>query len=333
MGTLNRIAFVGLIAAGAVAVETPASAQNGATAAGKSYPTKYVRVITGGAGNMADIVTRQIGQRLTERWGQSVVVDNRGGAGGTIATGLAARAMADGYTLLMSDRTAIAVAPSAYKDLPYDPARDLAPIALAARAPLVIVVHPSVPATKLREFLDYAKQRPGALNYAGSGPATVTHIAGEVLKQMAGIEMTLVQYKGTPAAMLALVSGEVKVGFGMVPIALPHIAAGKLRAYVITSNRRFSGLPDVPTSAEAGLPGFESDYWIGMLAPARTPGQIIAKLNHEIVSILKTPELQASLHAQGAEFAAGTPEEFAAFIKSETVRLRKVIELARIRAE
>lgn len=333
MHALSRIAFVVLVASSALAAATPAWGQNEANDGGKPYPTKYVRVITGGAGNMADIVTRQIGQRLAERWGQSIVVDNRGGAGGTIATGLVARATADGYTLLMSDRTAISVAPSAYKDLPYDPARDLSPIALAARAPLVIVVHPSVPATKLREFLDYAKQRPGTLNYAGSGPATVTHIAGEVLKQMAGIEMTLVQYKGTPAAMLAVVSGEVKVGFGMVPIALPHVTTGRLRAYAITSNRRFSGLPDVPTSAEAGLPGFESDYWIGMLAPARTPGPIIGKLNHEIVSILKTPELQASLHAQGAEFVAGTPEEFATFIKSETARLKKVIEVAGIRAE
>ncbi len=261
------------------------------------------------------------------------MIENRPGAGLTIGTGMAARATPDGYTLLMSDRTAIAVAPSAYKGLSYDPAKDLAPITLVARAPLLIVAHPSVPATKLRELIDYAKQRPGVLNYAAAGQATVNHIAGELFKQMAGVEITAVNYKGTPAAMLAVVSGEVKVGFGMVPVALQHVNAGRLRAYAITSNKRFSGLPDVPTSAEAGLPGFESDYWIGMLAPARTPGQIIGKLNTDIVSILKTPELQTSLLAQGAELVAGTPQEFAAFITSETARLKKVVDLAGIRME
>jgi tripartite-type tricarboxylate transporter receptor subunit TctC len=321
------------ILASAVNAAVPAFAQNAATGSGQPYPTKYVRVITGNAGNMHDIILRQLGQRLSERWGQSVVVENRGGAGLTIGTGMVARATPDGYTLLMSDRTAIAVAPSAFKGLSYDPARDFAPITLVARAPLVVVAHPSVPATRLRELIDYAKQRPGTLNYAGSGPATVTHIAGEVLKQMSGIEMTLVQYKGTPAAMMAVVSGEVKVGFGMVPIALPHVTAGKVRAYAITSNKRFSGLPEVPTSAEAGLPGFESDYWIGMLAPARTPGELVARLNKDMVSILRTSEMQASLLAQGAELAAGTPEEFAAFIRSETARLRKVVEIAGIRMD
>jgi tripartite-type tricarboxylate transporter receptor subunit TctC len=292
-----------------------------------------VRVITGTAGNMHDIIVRQLGQRLAERWGQSIVVENRPGAGLTIGTGLAARATPDGYSLVMSDRTAIAVAPSAFKGLSYDPLKDLAPITLVARAPLLIVAHPSLPATRLRELIDYARQRPGVLSYAAAGPATVNHIAGELFKQMAGVEMTAVNYKGTPAAMLAVVSGEVKVGFGMVPVALQHVNAGKLRAYAITSDKRFPGLPDVPTSGEAGLPGFESDYWIGMLAPARTPAPIIGKLNTDIVSILKTPEMRSSLLAQGAELAAGTPEEFTAFIKSETARLKKVVDAAGIRME
>ena len=321
------------IAIGAAATVAPASAQDSSTHSGKPYPTKFVRVITGGAGNMHDIILRQLGQRLTERWGQTVVIENRPGAGLTIGTGMAARATPDGYTLVMSDRTAIAVAPSAFKGLSYDPLRDLAPITLVARAPLLVVAHPSLPATKLRELIDYARQRPGVLSYAAAGPATVNHIAGELFKQVAGVEITAVNYKGTPAAMLAVVSGEVKMGFGMVPVALPHVNAGKLRAYAITSNKRFSGLPDVPTSAEAGLPGFESDYWIGLLAPARTPAPIIGKLNADIVSVLNTSELQSLLLAQGSELAAGTPAEFSAFIRSETARLKKVVDVAGIRME
>lgn len=233
----------------------------------------------------------------------------------------------------MSDRTSLAVAPSAFRRLSYDPAKDLAPITLVARAPLLVVAHPSVPATRLRELIDYARQHPGALNYAAAAQATVNHIAGELFKQMAGVEITAVHYKGTPAAMLAVVGGEVQMGFGMVPLALPHVTAGKLKAYAVTSNKRFSGLPEVPTAAEAGLPGFESDYWIGMLAPARTPGELIGRLNFEIVSILRTSEMQASLLAQGAEPAAGTSEEFVVFIRSETARLKKVVETARIRMD
>jgi len=329
MSAFQRIAAA--IVAGVAAA--PIAAQDASTHSGKPYPTKFVRVITGGAGNMHDIILRQLGQRLTERWGQSVVVENRGGAGLTIGTAMVARATPDGYTLLMSDRTAIAVAPSAFKGLSYDPLKDLAPITLVARAPLLVVAHPSLPAAKLRELIDYARQRPGVLSYAAAGPASANHIAGELFKQMASVEITAVNYKGTPAAMLAVVSGEAKMGFGMVPVVLPHVNAGKLRAYAITSNKRFSGLPDVPTSAEAGLPGFESDYWIGMLAPARTPAPVIARLNTDIVSVLRTPELQSSLLAQGSELAAGTPAEFSAFIRSETARLKKVVDVAGIRME
>lgn len=328
--------FQGIAAAiviGTAAAAVPAFAQDSSIHSGGAYPTKYVRIITGGAGNLHDIILRQVGPRLTERWGQSVIIENRPGAGLTIGTGMAARATPDGYTLVMSDRTAIAVAPSAFKGLSYDPLKDLAPITLVARAPLLVVAHSSLPAAKLRELIEYARQRPGVLHYAASATATVNHIAGELFKQMTNVEITAVHYKGTPAAMLAVVSGEVKMGFGVVPVVLPHLNAGKLRAYAITSHKRFSGLPDVPTSAEAGLPGFEADYWIGMLAPARTPAPIISKLNADFVSILRTSELQASLLAQGSELAAGTPAEFSAFIRSETARLKKVVDVAGIRME
>lgn len=331
MTTVHRHTAGKPVAAGILAAALLAIAQNSSADSGQSYPTKYVRIITGGAGNMNDIVARQLGQRLSDRWGQSVVIENRPGGGNTIATGKVARATPDGYTLAISDRTALAVAPSAFKHLSYDPARDLAPITLVARAPLLIVAHPSIPATKLHELIDYAKQRPGALSYAAAAQATVNHIAGELFKQMAGVEITAVHYKGTPAAMLAVVSGEVQLSFGMVPIALPHVTAGKLKAYAVTSNKRFSGLPEVPTAAEAGLVGFETDYWIGMLAPARTPVKLIAKLNSDVVSHLRSSEMQESLLGQGAEVAAGTSEEFAVFIRSETARLKKVVETAGIR--
>lgn len=322
-----------IVIASWVSVGLPALAQNSAVGTGHAYPTKYVRIITGAAGNMHDIVARQLGQRLSGLWGQAVVIENRPGAGNTIATGLAARAAPDGYTLAISDRTALAVAPSAFKSLSYDVARDLAPITLIARAPLMIVAHPSIPTTKLREFVEFAKQRPGMLNYAGAGPATVSHIAGELFKQFTGVDAILVQYKGSPAALMAVVTGEVSMGFVMIPVAQPHVSSGKLRAFAVTSSKRFSGLPEIPTSAEAGLPGFETDFWLGMLAPARTPEKLIGKLNHDVVSNLRAPDVQASLLAQGAELAAGAPEEFAAFIKSETARLKKVVETAGIRMQ
>ncbi len=272
-------------------------------------------------------MTRQLGQRLSERWGQPVVVENKPGAGLTIGTALAARSNPDGYTLLMSDRTAIAVAPVLHKSLPYDPIADLSPITLAARSPMMLVAHPSVPASNLREFIAYARKQPGGLiNMAGAGPGTAAHMTAEQLKVATGLNLTSIQYKGGGAATLAIVSGETKAGFGNIPNVLPHVTAGKLKAYAVTSKTRFSGAPDVPTAAEAGLPGFESEQWIGMLAPARTRAELIGKLNRDMVEFLQAPEMQAAMRAQGAEPAPGTPAEFALFIKSETVKLRKVIE-------
>ena len=326
MRALHRVMVTSLFTAGVVAVAAPAFAQN--------YPTKYVRIITGNPGSMTDIVTRQLAQRLGERWSQSVVVENQGGAGITVGTGLAARSTPDGYTLLLADRTSIAVAPNLHKSLPYDPVRDLAPISLVAVAPQLLVAHPSVPAANLREFIDYAKQRPGAIDYASAGPGTAIHITGELLKQVAGIDMVAIQYKGGGAAMIAIVSGEAKAGFGLMPVALPHVRAGKVKAYAITSTKRFAGTPDIPTVIEAGLPGFGSEYyWIGMFAPARTPPALVAKLNRDIVEILQAPALQTALLAQGAEPSPGSPAEFAAFIKSEIAKLKNVIEIAGIKVE
>jgi tripartite-type tricarboxylate transporter receptor subunit TctC len=306
----------------------------GAPAFAQNYPTKPVRIITGSPGAMTDIVTRQIAQRLSERWGQPVVVENHAGGGLIVGTGLAARSTPDGYTLLLADRTSIAVAPNMHKNLSYDPLRDLAPISLVAVAPQLLVAHPSVPAANLREFIDYAKQRPGALDYASAGPGTAIHITGELLKQAAGLDMVPIQYKGAGAAMIAIVSGEVKAGFALMPVALPHVKASKVKAYAITSTKRSSEAPNIPTMAEAGLPAFGSDhYWLGMFAPAHTPAAILGKVNRDLVEILRTPAMRNALLAQGAEPAPGTPEEFTPFIKSETAKLKKLIELTGMRAD
>lgn len=325
MRALRIVTTAALIVAGVVAAVAPAAAQN--------YPAKPVRIITGSAGSLVDIVARHLAQRLGERWGQPTVVENRPGAGLTIGTGVAARAEPDGYTLLVSDRTALAAAPSLYKTLSYDPVKDLAPITLVAVAPMWLVAHPSVPADNLREFIVYAKQYKGGLDFASAGPGTAPHMTNEQLRLAAGIDLVNVQYKGGGAAMAAIVSGEAKAGFLVAANTLSFVNAGKLKAYAVSSKKRFTGTPDIPTADEAGLPGFESTYWLGMLAPAGTPAQLIGKLNRDFVEILQTAAMRAALVTQGAEAAPGTPEEFAAFIKSETVKLKEVIDRTGMRAD
>lgn len=331
MRGIREVAAAPLIAAIFLAAAS-ASAQTHSTNAGQAYPAKPVRIITGGAGIFHDVVTRQLGQRLSERWGQPVVVENQPAAALTIGTGIAARAAPDGYTLLMSDRSALAVAPSLYKSLPYDAVKDFSPITLAALTPNMLVAHASVPAATLAEFLEYAKEQPHGLHFASAGPGTNNHIAMELLKHATGVNAVPIHYKGGGASTLAILSGEVKAGF-VFPNNLPHVKAGKIKAYVVTGRQRFPGAPDIPTATEAGLPGFELEFWIGMLAPARTPPALIAKLNHDIGEILRTPEMRTILLAQGAEAAPGTPDEFAAFIRSESAKMKKLIELTGMRAE
>lgn len=304
-----------------------------ASASAQNYPDKPVRIITGGVGTFHDIVTRQLAQRLSERWGHAVVVENQGAAALTIGTGMVARAAPDGYTLVISDRSALAVAPNLYKSIPYDPAKDFAPITLVALAPTMLVAHPSVPASTLSEFLAYAKAQPRGIDFATAGPGTNNHIAMELLKHATGVNAVAIHYKGGGASSLAILSGEVKAGFALVPGVLPQVKAGKLKAYVVTGKRRFPGAPDIPTAAEAGLPGFELEFWIGMLAPAHTPPAIVAKLNHDVGEILRTPELRTLLLAQGAEAAPGTPDEFAAYINSEAAKMKKLIELTGMRVD
>ncbi len=297
------------------------------------YPTKPVRIITGGAGTFHDVVTRHMGQRLSERWGQPVVVENQPAAALTIGTGIAARATPDGYTLVMSDRSALAVAPHLYKKIPYDPVRDFSPITLAASSATMLVAHPSLPAGSLSEFLAYAKAQPQAVQFATAGPGTNNHIAMELLKIATGMNAVAVHYKGGGQSALAMLSGEVKVGFGLMAGVLPHVKAGKMKAYVVTSRQRFPGAPDVPTAAESGLPGLELEFWIGMLAPARTPSALITRLNRDIGEILQSPEMRKTLFAQGAEAVPGTPAEFTAFINSESAKMKNLIELTGMRVD
>ena len=321
----TRFAAVLALIATMLLAATSASAQN--------YPVKPVRIITGGSGTFHDIVTRQLGQRLSERWGQPVLVENQPAAALTVGTAMGARAAPDGYTLVMSDRSALAVAPHLYKSVPYEVTRDFSPITLAALAPTMLVAHPSVPAANLSEFLAYAKAESRGVDFATAGPGTNNHIAMELLKHATGVNAVPVHYKGGGASTAAILSGEVKAGFALVPSMLPHVKSGKVKVYAVSGRQRFPGAPDVPTAAEAGFPGFELEFWIGMLAPARMPPALVDRLNREIGEVLQTPAMQATLLAQGAQAAPGSAGEFAAFMKNESAKMKRLIELTGMRAD
>ncbi len=294
-------------------------------AAAQDYPTRPVRlVIPFPPGGSNDVVGRLIAMHLAERLGKQVVVDNRGGAGGVIGTEVVAKSPADGYTLLVISM-AHAVNPWLYK-LTYDPIKDFAPIALLAKGANVLVVHPSLPVKTVKDLIDLAKAKPGQLNFASSGNGTSIHLAGELFKTMAGVSMVHVPYKGSAPAIADLLGGQVSCMFDNMPSSLPHIKAGKLRAIAVTSARRSPAMPELPTIAEAGLPGYEAASWFGLLAPAGTPREIVTKLNHTIVESLKTPEMKERLSSQGAEPVGDSPEEFAAYIRSEIAKWAKVVK-------
>ena len=299
----------------------------GMAAYAQNYPVKPVRIVAATAGTTGDLLARYLAQQLNARWGVQVIVDNRSGAGATIAADVAAKAAPDGYTLHIGQLASFAAAVTLYRKLPYDPVRDFAPITRFADVPLIIIAHPSLPVTSLREFIDYAKKRPGAISYSSASIGTGSHLTMELLTHVAGIKLLHIPYRGSGAATTALISGEVPVSAIVVPNALPQVKAGKARAYAITSRKRFSGAPEIPTADEAGLRGFESTAWFGMFAPARTPRELLDRLNRDLVEILRTPATDAWLLAQGAVPSPGTPEELAAFVRSETVKWKKVIEL------
>jgi len=302
------------------------------TASGQ-YPAKPVRfIVPSAAGGGTDIIARAISLKLSESLGQQFVVDNRPGAGQMIGIEIAAKSPADGHTILMAAST-LAINPIMYKKVPYDPLRDFAPITQAATLANVIVVHPSLPVKSIAELIAYAKQRPGQLNFASAGIGTSPQMSVELLKSMAGIDMVHIPYKGTSPGVVDLLAGQVSVMAPNLLTALPHIKAGKLRALAVTSAKRSQGLPEVPTIAESGLPGYDSTQWYGVLAPAGTVREIVMRLHDEIVRALRTPEVMRRLAADGAEPVGGSPEEFTAFIKSEIDKWAQVARVAGIRAE
>ena len=296
-------------------------------ASAQTYPTKPIRlVVPFPPGGATDILARDVAQKLTEAWGQQVIVDNRPGAGGNIGSELVAKSAPDGYTLEMGTVGTHAINASLYAKMPYDHVKDFAPVILVAGVPNVLVVNPAVPANSVAELIAYAKANPGKLNFASSGNGTSIHLSGELFKVMAGVQMTHVPYKGSSPALQDLLGGQVQLMFDNLPPSLPQIKAGKLRALAVTSLARAPALPDVPTMAEAGLPGYEASSWFGVLAPAGTPPAIVAKLNAEIAKWLATPEAKEKLSKQGANAAGGTPEDFAKHIAAETAKWAKVVK-------
>jgi tripartite-type tricarboxylate transporter receptor subunit TctC len=296
------------------------------------YPAKAVRIVTSTPGNFHDIVARHLGRVLSEKWQQPVVVENRGGAGATLAATAVAQAPADGHTLLVTDRTALTVSPTLIRNLAYDPFKDLAPISLLAAAPMILVAHPTVPAATMQEFVSHARGA-GQTELASAGPATGPHLLGEMLRYTSGGNFINVHYKGTPAALLGLLAGDAKAGFMLVPVVLPHIRAGKVKAYAISSKTRFAGAPEIPTMAEVGMSALESELWLAAMAPAGTPQPIIDKLNRDVVEALKQPSMRELLLAQGASPMHSSPAELAAYMRSETARWRNVIDRAGIRLD
>ncbi len=298
-----------------------------AGALGQGYPSKAIRIIVPYTpGGTSDILARSIGQKLNQAWGQPVVVENRAGANGNIGANMVARSPADGYTLLLADVGALAISPSVFPDLPFDPAKDFAPVVLISYSPHVLGVHASVPAKSVKELIDLAKSKPGQLNFATAGVGSAPHLAGIEFALRAGIQWTYIPYQGGSAAVIDVVAGHADVLFnGMLPV-VPHLKGGKLRALAVSSAKRTAAAPEVPTVAESGLPGFETGSWQGMLAPAGTPREIIDRLNAEIRRILATPELKKQLADQGTEVRAGPPEELERFIQTEIPRWAAVVK-------
>ncbi len=311
----------------ALAVASPA-------AFAQTYPTKPVRLMVPfPPGGSTDIVARIVAQQVSERLGQQMVIENRGGAGGTIGTALVAKAPADGYTLVLGTTNTHVVAPAVYPKLDYDPIKDFAPVSLLAVTPYLLVVHPNVKAGTLKEFIEVARAQPGKLNYASAGTGSTTHIAMEMLKLASTTFMLHIPYNGNGPAGTAVIAGQVEALFGSLPAVLPHAKSGKVRALAVGTPVRSPALPDVPTVAESGYPGFDASLWLAIMAPANTPAAIIDRLNKEIVAVIKAPESAAALAKAGAEPLSSTPAELTAMIREGIPKYVKVVQTAGIKPE
>jgi len=317
-----RIAMLSIVA---LLASTTAIAQPAA------YPTKPIRIVVAYTpAGATDILARTIGQKLTEAWGQAVIIDNRPGANGNIGTEYAAKATPDGYTLLMVTAGTHGINPGLYRKLGFDAVKDFAPVSLVAMVPNVFVVNNAVPTKDLKEFIAYAKANQGKLNYGSPGNGSTAHLSMELFKSMTGIQMVHVPYKGSAGVLADLIGGQIVVTMDNMPPYVPQVKAGKIRALAVSPARRSPALPDVPTVAEAGVPGYDSGAWFGLVAPANTPKDLVAKLSRETARILKLPDVSARLADLGAESVGGTPEQFSAHIKAEIAKWAKVIRDANV---
>ena len=333
--TQKRLALLAVSCAVAIAstVHVAGAAQSAPPASAERYPTRPIRFIVPfapGGGN--DRVARLIAGRLSEAWGEQVVVDNRPGGGGNIAAELVANASPDGYTIFLFN-SANAIAPSLHKTLPWQPLRDFQPVILVATSPFALVVHPATPAKSVKELIALAKAKPGAYNYASGGTGSSTHLAGEHFKQLAGIDIVHVPYKGAAPAFVDLLAGRVTMYFSSIPPALPHIKAGRVRALGISSERRSPLMPDLPAISEAGVPGYTSGASYGIVTPARTPQSIVHTLNSEVMKILSDGNTRSILANEGADVAGGSPEDYARFMKDEIAMWARIVKAAHVQID
>ena len=326
MKRLIRFAAVFVLVLVVAGAPDPAHAQ--------SWPSKPIRLVIAQApGSATDVISRVVANPLSETLGQPIVIDARPGAGGALGTEVAARSAPDGYTLFMANNSTHGSNPAVYAKLPYDAVKDFAPISFVASVPYVLVVDPKLPVKSVQEFIAYVRARPGKLNYASAGNGSTHHFCGELLKSMTGIDIQHIPYKGSGPGIAGLLAGEVSMMFSNVADIGSQIKAGKVKPLAVTAQKRAAMLPDVPTMAEAGLPGFVITSWFGLLAPAGTPAPVIARLNAETVKALSREDVKEKLGAQGLEVASSTPEQFGEHIKSEIARFTKIARSAGIHAE
>jgi tripartite-type tricarboxylate transporter receptor subunit TctC len=307
------------IAAAAVCAAFSAHAQN--------YPSKPIRwIIPFPPGGGTDVISRTLATELTKAWGQQVIADNRPGSGGTIGLAAATKLPPDGYNLVLGQLANVGIAPALYSKLPYDPVKDLQPITLALTSPLVLVAHPSFPAKNLKELIAIAKAKPDTVTFGSPGNGTTGHLGIELLKTMTNIRMTHIPYKGAVPAFTGLMGGEIAIYLSSIPPALPHLQSGRVRGLGVTSAKRMATLPNIPTIAEAGVPGYEVTNWYGVMAPAGLPKDVLARLHGELVRILKQPDVQHRFAAEGGDIGADTPEHFAQFIRNEIAKWGKAVK-------
>ncbi len=330
---MSKRMFLSVVAAAVAAISTTGALAQGGSSADSSYPTKPIRIVVPlTAGGPTDLLARIVGQQLGEKLGQTVIIENRPGAGGNIGAELVAKAAPDGYTLFMGTSGPLSINGSLYNKLPYNPATDFAPIVLIASAPFVVATHPSLPAKSVKELIDLARSKPGQLNF-GAVSGSAAHLATELFKSMAGLDMVHIAYKGAAPATNDLVAGQIQLSFASTPGVMPSVKAGKLTALAVTSAKRMTELPQIPTLAESGLPGYEASVWYGLAAPAKTPQAIVVRLNTEINKILQDRDVRQKLLANDFEPAGSTPEQFDAFIKAETAKWAKIVKSSGAKAD